>query len=246
MPLDGGQKMRTQHTAALGAPGRLAGLTLGLVLLLAGCGEIGIPGSKGSSETAGSANGTDLDEKPDEIPDENEEPVEYAWGLPGSDTSVGEGHQGAEGSAYEALQRGCSEGAEFLDPAFAPEYGFESPRNVLLFAAGLRLCAGDRDAAASFFQHAEAYGTAGLTPDGWAFCDLYRTVRSVLEQRPPDEFECGAGGAPLFKSGAIATDDPLTLDVDESLAEPEPEPEPEPELEPEPEPEPEPDTEPAP
>ncbi|MEX1078294.1 MAG: hypothetical protein WED09_04220 [Homoserinimonas sp.] len=156
----------------------------------------------------------------DDIGDDDEEAVVFEWGLPSSDTSVGANHQGAEGSAYQALQVSCSEGAEFLSPDFAPEYGFESPRNVLLFAAGVQLCEGDRAAAAALFEPARAMGVEGLAPETWAFCVLYRTVGSVLEQRPPEEFACAGGSAPPFKVGDNGTiDDPLTLDADESAAE---------------------------
>jgi hypothetical protein len=223
--------MRTRDTTSLGTPEWLAiVLTLGLPLLLAGCGEGGgatpsgtddlqdTGSSQNESDGTESSDSSDGSNTSDDTRDDDEKPVVYEWGLPSSDTSVGADHQGAEGSAYQALQRSCSEGAEFLGSDFAPEYGFESPRNVLLFAAGVRLCEGDRAAAVALFEPALALGPAGLTPDAWAFCDLYKTVRSVLEQRPPADFHCAGGAAPPYKVGDNGTtDDPLTLDVDESV-----------------------------
>jgi hypothetical protein len=245
--------MRTCSTASRRVPGWLPAGTLALALLLAGCGE-GIttpPGQDSAEETGNAQDAPDGSDAPDDSGGsgqsggstdggddggQGEEPVVYVWGLPSSDTSVGENHQGSEGSAYAALQRSCAEGAQFISPNFAPEYGFESPRNVLLFAAGVRLCEDDRAGAAEYFQLAMAYGTAGLTPEPWAFCDLFKVVRSVLEQRPPEDAKCGDGDPPLFKVGPNDTsDDPLTL-TDESLPAPETDPETEadPELEPEP------------
>ncbi len=272
-----GARMRTSDAAFRHVSGWLPGTVLALALLLTGCGEPGSPFGENASDTGQTANGSGETNASngsghsDDADDSNgsnasgdsgdsgdggdEEQVVYEWGLPASDTSVGERHQGAEGSAYIALSSSCAEGAQFLAADLAPTYNFESPRNVLLFAAGLWLCEGDTDGARRFFAEAEVYGTAGLTPDDWAFCVLYQVVRSVLEQRPPEDFRCGDGTAPPFREGVSATgevltDDPLTLDVDESvpppLPEPEPEPEPGPGPEPGPEPEPEPEPEPGP
>src|SRR3712207_7808462 len=54
------------------------------------------------------------------------------------------------------------------------------------------------------------------------YTTLFRSVRSVLEQRPAEEFACGDGEAPPFEEivtedGELLTDDPLTPDVDESV-----------------------------
>jgi hypothetical protein len=240
--------MRTSDTAFRHVSGWLPGTALALALLLTGCGDPGSPLPDNGSGTGGSATSGDQNESDDSngsngsndsndskdsdeddgSDGDDQETVEYEWGLPASDTSVGEAHQGVEGSAYIALASSCSGGAEFLSSDLAPTYGFESPRNVLLFAAGVRLCEGDQDGARELFGHSESYGTAGLTPDDWAFCVLHKVVRSVLEQRPPDEFQCGGGTAPPFKegrsaTGEILTDDPLTFTVDESAPEPEPE-----------------------
>lgn len=224
--------MRTRSKASVRVREGVAILAMGLSALLTGCGETrggsgpdephasgsshNLPGDTASSPDPGGAAGTDGSH---EVSGGNdEEPVVYEWGLPSSDTSVGEEHQGAEDSAYRALQLSCSDAAAFLDSTFGPEYGFESPRNVLLFAAGVQLCEGNRDEAAVFFEHAQALGIEGLTPDTWSFCVLYKVVRSVLEQQPPEDFQCAGGTAPPFTVGDNElTDDPLTLDEDESI-----------------------------
>ncbi|MFC0678183.1 hypothetical protein ACFFGH_10060 [Lysobacter korlensis] len=253
--------MRTSETAFRHVAGWLPGTALALALILTGCGNPGSPFGEDDAQTDGSqtdgsqtGGGSDGENGPDDDsggtddsggsdgPDDDGSggngQVEYEWGLPASDTSVGEQHQGAEGSAYIALSSSCAEGAEFVSPDYAPTYNFESPRNVLLFAAGVRLCEGDIDSARELSGHAEALGTAGLTPDDWAFCVLHKVVQSVLEQRPPEDFQCGEGTAPPFREGESETgetfiDDPLTLHVDESVP-PEPVPGPDGETDPDP------------
>lgn len=174
---------------------------------------------------------------------EDPKPV-YEWSLPKSDTSVGgnygEFHPFGEGGAYATLREGCSGGERILNSRSYLSLNvaldrFENPRNVLLYAAAVQLCQGDREAATKFFEQAQIQGFEGLAPQTWCFCDLYKQIRSVLEQRPPGDFTCAGGTAPQFKVGENGVvDDPLTMDLDESLTEnqtgpvPEPEPTPEP------------------
>ncbi|MFF0943954.1 hypothetical protein ACFYE2_06965, partial [Kocuria sp. CPCC 205300] len=141
-------------------------------------------------------------------------PVQYTWTLPPSDISV----TGNDGPAYAALRRSCQEGQNYLD-SVAPSYGFQSPRNVVLFVAGIRICNGDLTGGQVYYNHAQNfYGLEGLAPEGVAECDLYKSVRSVLEQRPREEFVCPGGSPPGYKFGETGLrDDPVTLDIDESI-----------------------------
>lgn len=195
---------------------RSASIAAGLALLLSGCvGPPAPPPQDGGQESptppvetngnGGGGNGGG-----------GGTTVEYEWGLPPSDTSV----TGNDGPAYAALQRSCQEGQDYLDSlADQQSYGFRSPRNVVLFAAAIRICFGDLTEGQRLFQHAESfYGLEGLAPEGRAECDLYKSVRSVLEQRPRDDFPCPGGAAPEDRRGEDGrVDDPLTFDVDESL-----------------------------
>jgi len=138
-------------------------------------------------------------------------PVVYEWGLPSSDISV----TGNDGPAYGILRRGCQEGQDFVYSE--ARFGFSSPRNVVLFAAGIRICFGDIAGGQQYFEHArDAYGLDGLAPEGVAECDLYKSVRSVLEQKPRTDFPCAGGAAPPYRGQYPTLDDPLTLDIDES------------------------------
>lgn len=140
-------------------------------------------------------------------------PVAYSWGLPPSDTSVA----GNDGPAYAELQQGCAQGQAYLDAVAPDGYGFRSPLNVVLFAAGLRLCLGDRPGARNLYEYgASRYGLSGL-PEGKPECELYKSVRSVLEQQPRASFPCPGGLPPQDIVGDTGlVDDPLTMDVDES------------------------------
>jgi hypothetical protein len=155
------------------------------------------------------------DRQPEKQPEKQPEEkpaVRYDWGLPTSDTSV----TGNDGPAYNSLRRGCDEGAAYLREAW---FGFRSPRNVLLFAAGVDLCRGDRQGGARYFEAARTrYGLDGLQPEGRAECDVYKSVRSVLEQQPRDAFPCPGGTPPPYRRGPGGEDNPLTFDVDESAA----------------------------
>lgn len=141
-------------------------------------------------------------------------PEAYSWGLPPSDTSVA----GNDGPAYAALQEGCSSGQAYLDSVAPEGYGFRSPLNVVLFAAGLKLCDGDRAGARTLYDYGAArYGLSGL-PEGKPECELYKSVRSVLEQKPRTSFPCPGGQPPQELVGPTGLlDDPLTMDLDESI-----------------------------
>lgn len=211
---------------------RSAAVALGLALLLTGC--VGPPpppdqggnqesptppvqsgpnsgtgeGSNGGSSDGERSNGGDSDGER-----EGETEVVYEWTLPASDTSP----SGSEGPAYGELQKSCQAGQDFLDrKAKEVNYGFFSPRNVVLFGAGIRACFGDVAGARLYFDHALSfYGLQGM---GIPSCDLYKSLASVLAQRPRDDYACPSGEYPLPKLGENGVwDDPLTLNVDESM-----------------------------
>lgn len=176
-------------------------------------------------------------------------PVVYGWALPPTDTSPADN----EGPAYGALRSSCDDAARYLEDTSGEGFvfhGFQNPRYVVLYYAGLALCRGELERAAALTAAALAtYSASGLDrtwqprdpatgefyspprPPGYgeAECDLYRTLRSVLEQIDPDQIGCPGGGVPPFTwqeyevmaEGVTTTvrvyDDPMTFDSDESL-----------------------------
>ncbi len=179
--------------------------------------------------------------------------VVYSWALPPTDISPSDN----EGPAYASLRSSCESAAQYLDDTSAEKgitmHGFQNPRYVVLFYAGLALCRGETGRARSLTDNALARYSAGGLDRSWqprdpatgefyspprppgygeAECDLYRTLRSVLEQIAPDVIDCPGGAMPQFtweeypvtRDGVSTTvrvyDDPLTFDVDESLEAP--------------------------
>jgi hypothetical protein len=155
-------------------------------------------------------------------------PAVYAWGLPPSDRSVSIN----DDFVYDQLRTSCDAGQQELDnlrPQVPGDwsYGFSGPRFAVLMMAGIAVCRGDVGSARSWVDHAVAeYGTGGLAiPDdptaspGENSCFLYRAIISVLEQRPTEGVECPGGPFPEWRTNSDRTrvDDPLTLDVDESI-----------------------------
>ncbi|GGI48359.1 hypothetical protein [Agromyces flavus] len=159
-------------------------------------------------------------------------PVSYRWALPTTNTGV----SGNDGPAYGALQRSCDEGQAFLDDRASEGYGFRSPRNVVMFVAAIAVCRGDLDTARIYATHAVAeYGLGGLynpeilppcdpafcDPDSAPECEVYRSVMSVLDQAPRENYDCPGGSPPEDRistdaNGVVWIDDPVTLDIDES------------------------------
>jgi hypothetical protein len=144
---------------------------------------------------------------------ETDESESFDWGLPPTDISP----TGNAGPMYGALQRGCDVGADYLVSAWQ---GFNNPRDVVLFAAAVELCRGHRDAGRTWYEHAvDRYGMSAVSPEGKPVCDVYKSIRSLLDQQPRDAFPCPGGSPPeYYRSGPGGLDNPLTLDVDESLA----------------------------
>ncbi|MGH3737077.1 MAG: hypothetical protein ACRDT6_15905 [Micromonosporaceae bacterium] len=181
---------------------RLVALTATAVML-AGCGSGAVDSPDDQpTDRAGGAETT-------ETGDGGEE---FEFRLPVGETGVDAG----ESEVYPSIQRGeCDQAQQLLDgssddPESALWPRFDNPRNVLLFQAGIALCAGDRDAAQGWYDQAEELGFAET--DKPNICPMYQITSSVLLQREPDSFECEGGDAPDFITNAdfTKTDDPRT------------------------------------
>jgi hypothetical protein len=123
------------------------------------------------------------------------EEEEYGWGLPDGPYTPDDTF---EDDVYVPLQDGsCTNGQAKLDLHWR---GLKSPRGVLLYQAAVHACRGELDAARQRFEQASTYGWQGL--DWVAFggfmydCQVYKSVRSVLEQRARDAFTCQGGDPP--------------------------------------------------
>jgi len=179
----------------------------------------------------------------------NAQAASYTFSLPPTDTSVSDN----DGPAYGALMQGCDAAAQYLETTRDQRsYGFSNPRFAVIYAAGIALCRGDSGAARDLLGIAlSTYGTSGLDrpgdpnkpgtstepvdpprPPGHGEpeCDIYRTLRSVLEQVAPDTISCPGDDRPVLATQFYETtdgfevevwDDPLTFDVDESRIPPE-------------------------
>jgi hypothetical protein len=145
--------------------------------------------------------------------------INYGWTLPISDVSS---TGSLDGEIYEALRGSCGKGEQALWERWSRSL---SPRDVLLFEAGVHLCRGNIDQARNYYDRAQKeYGWSGLAPPGAARCDLYQSVASVLEKAPRGTFTCLDGASPDFRRSATGVpDNPLTAQ-DESAAGVEPPP----------------------
>ena len=126
--------------------------------------------------------------------------------------------------AYRRLISSCEEGRGYVYDA-ANYRGYASPRNLVLFAAGVELCEGDLDTGRALADGAiAAYGTSGLgDPGNPPACNLHRAIRSLLDQVHPDSVACPDGPQPPYRrgdgtdaNGLPLVDNPLTP-ADESL-----------------------------
>lgn len=95
---------------------------------------------------------------------------------------------GNDGPDYAALPRSCADGQAYLDMTAPEVYGFRSPLDVLLFAAGIKLCNPDVTSASQLYPYGtQHYGLSGL-PEGKPECELYKPVRSRTDQQPRTAF----------------------------------------------------------
>lgn len=191
----------------------LSGAALIAAMLLAGCGSGAVEGPDDPETTPATTHDTGGG---------NGDGDEYDFSLPKGDRSVSLN----EAIAYDDLYQGkCDEVQTFLDgdpdqPYSSPAWvGFISPRNVLLWQAGIELCRDDRDAARPWFDRADQeYGWSGTGE--FHACELYQAAGSVLRQRPKSDFVCQDGEAPPWPvDGPYGRDDPRT-ELDEGSTSP--------------------------
>lgn len=168
------------------AANRLARIALPLVVagILAACGDSGAvkgPGSEpdpatDNAQTNPGGNGQDKG---------NGNRPEYRFTLP-----IGKpGADQHEATTYHYLQQGdCGAALRHLNERWR---GFDGPRNVLLFQAGVDFCRGDNASGKRWFNRAARYGWGGT--DRPNVCELYQAAASVTYQRAPSSFGCQSG-----------------------------------------------------
>ena len=213
-------------TDLFGAGGRrrLVALALvALVALLGGCGSGALqapqaqdPPSTGTATgTAGEASG---EGRATEAPEPDE--VEYGWGLPAGPYTPDDTF---EDDVYGPLAAGaCVDAQERLNELWQL---LDSPRGVLLYQAGVEACRGDLSSARTAFARAGDDGWVGVdwvASGGFTYdCQVYRSLRSVLDQRDRATTTC-PGGTPVGwpnPDRGVSRDDPRTQ-VDESAPAP--------------------------
>jgi hypothetical protein len=183
---------------------RLA-LACGVALSLAACGSGAVdgPDSGGGAEPANRGNGAATN-------------YNRPWEPPKGDESV----QAFEGHAIGFLHAGDCDGAQgYIDgnsDGFPAWQSFSSPRNLLLFQAGIALCRHDEDAARGWYDKAAAMGWAGTkkndADEDKNMCPLYQAVGSAIENRPKGDFACQPGDLPSWtvNNDTLRYDDPRT------------------------------------
>lgn len=174
-------------------PFAMAAVSACFALILTGCGS-GVmtpPNKDDSSSDSGIQDG------------------EYHWHLPPTNASVDAGASGSEGPVYIMLQGSCDSAEQRIAQGYE---GFQSPRNAVLYMAGVHLCRGDDDQARIYYDHVRSeYGLYGLGPEGSPKCELYKSVASRLEQAPRENFPCPGGAAPPHRHKPDGIVNPLVL-----------------------------------
>jgi hypothetical protein len=194
-------------------------LVCGVALSLAACGSGAVDSPDAGGTTPNHTGGTPNnagDATPQNPGNGAATDYDRPWEPPKGDESV----QAFEGRAVNYLHDGDCDGARrFIDgtgedgPAWQ---GFSSPRNLLLFEAGIALCRHDTVTATRWYGRAKALGWAGTVRDGGEpdanMCPLYQAVASVVENRPKDAFTCQPGAPPEWKVNetTLRYDDPRT------------------------------------
>jgi hypothetical protein len=156
----------------------------------------GVNGDNGSDDNGGN------DGSGDDANGGNGGDDEFGWGLPEGDTGVSTN----EALIYQRLYEGNCEGArELLSNAWS---SLLTQRAVLLYQAAIDFCRGNRSEGARWFRQAdERFGWTGLQSSPLD-CSVYQSIRSVLEQKHPDSFQCPSGERPGWPEGG--RDDPRT------------------------------------
>jgi hypothetical protein len=151
---------------------------------------------------------------------------EYGWGLPEGPTSPDDTF---EDDVYVLLAAGnCAKAQSSLDGVWVQ---LKSPRGVLLYQAAVHFCAGERHAGEERFDQASAFGWKGVDwvahtdKGGFRFdCEVYKSIRSVLEQRARDNISCPGGDGPTWLNPEYwvpgTRDDPRTAEDESVTSEP--------------------------
>lgn len=130
----------------------------------------------------------------------------YGWFLPEGPDSP----SFSEDNVYRPLKsHDCGKAQTTLDDEWS---AMTSPRNVLLYQAGVHLCRGEGSAGRAMYDRASRYGWAvnrGPDGSGEVDCATYQAVRSVLEQQAHDAFPCTEGRPPRWPTDTDR-DDPRT------------------------------------
>ena len=156
------------------------------------------PTSVGRPPTSGTLPPTSATSPSTTVDDDDE----WGWGLPEGDVSPAE----FERSVYKELRNSCVAGQAELDRKWKQ---LLSPVTVLLFQAGVYVCAGDRGRGRQMFELAASKGLTGISTYE-TVCKVYKAVRSVLEQIDPDTVTCPDGRLPPWPTDK-ERDDPRTL-----------------------------------
>jgi hypothetical protein len=142
---------------------------------------------------------------------------EFPWGLPPGDTSAA----AQEAIIYGLIEQGrCEDAQTSLDEGWRILNG---PRAVLLYQAAIHFCRGERDAGRQrFVQAGDLFGWEGVN---WPSldCNVFKAIRSVLEQRAKEAIEdCPGGETPLWPEDvpAESRDDPRTPEDDGATSTP--------------------------
>lgn len=124
-----------------------------------------------------------------------------------------------EDDVYIPLQTGsCAEARTTLDAVWQ---ALKSPRSVFLYEAGVSMCHGDTDGAATWLQGAAGYGWAGMDTEFFVVdgngqdvgtyrydCELYRSLVGVLELVSRDSVTCPSGEPPHWPDDFFPRQDP--------------------------------------
>jgi hypothetical protein len=186
-----------------------------LIWMVAACGSGAVegPNDEGSSDGGASGNGGSGNGQSDNAgsgnggSDEDGDGDEFSWGLPPGDTSAA----AQEAVIYGLVEQGrCAEAQASLDDGWRI---LNTPRAVLLYQAAIHFCRDERDKGAQrFAQAGDLFGWTGVH---WPSldCNVFRAIRSVLEQRAPESIEeCPQGETPLWPEDvpSESRDDPRT------------------------------------
>jgi hypothetical protein len=174
-----------------------------LVLLLAACGSGAFTAPGEEDDSDGSSPTTSATK----AEDDGENGTDFSiFSLPGGPRTPADV---VEDDVYVPLQAGdCGEARSTLDTVWQD---LKSPRSVLLYEAGVSLCAGDRDAAGRWLDGAAAYGLGGMDREFFVLdadgqdagtyrydCELYKSLVGALRLVSRDGVTCESGEAPAW------------------------------------------------